>query len=135
MDFRGAGQEANGALVAWTLGLVLLAAISYGTTPDPEITHSSALNAVFDSRWLVAGARLLLGVTIAYLLLSIGVRIKKRQWVRSAGPVETDASAAQDLADDQEDLQQQLKEAKKTIDDLTKRLDRSSGARKVWLRR
>jgi hypothetical protein len=120
-------------LLAWSLGLVVLAGLVYWQTDDPRVPHTSALNAVFDARWLVAGARLLVGVTVVYLLLSIGVRVRNRQWVRSAGPVITDAGPAQAIAEDQEDLQQQLSEAKATIDDLTVRLDRSLEARQALL--
>jgi hypothetical protein len=123
----------RGPLVAWSLGLVVLAGLVYWQTDDPHVPHSSALNAVFDARWLVAGARLLVGVTVVFLLLSIGVRIHNRQWVRSAGPVVTDAGPAQAIAEDQQDLQQQLSEAKATIDDLTERLDRSLEARQALL--
>jgi hypothetical protein len=123
----------RGPLLAWCVGLVALGALLYWQTDDPHLRHSSAVNAVFDARWLVAGTRLLIAVAVGYLLLSVGVRIRNGQWVRSAGPVVTDAGPAQAIAEDQEDLQQQLSEAKATIDDLTERLDRSLQARQALL--
>jgi hypothetical protein len=123
----------NGPLVGWLVGLVVLGAVVYAGTDDPRIRHTSALNAVFDARWLVSGARLLALVAVVYLLLSIGVRVQKGQWVRSAGSVDTDASPAQALADDREGLQHQLVEAKATIDDLTERLGRSLAVREASL--
>lgn len=97
--------------------------VTYGLTPEPSIKHTTALNAILDARLLIAAGRLLILVGIAYLLASIVVRVHRGQWVRGAGPVETDAPA-QALVDDQEDLQQQLEEAKVTIDDLRERLAR-----------
>jgi hypothetical protein len=123
----------NAALLAWSVGLVLLAAVVYAATDDPRIRHTSALNAVFDARWVVSGARLLALVAMVYLLVSIGVRVQRGQWVRSAGSVDTDASPAQALADDRDLLQHQLEEAKTTIDDLTERLGRSLAAREASL--
>ena len=121
--------------VAWGLGFVLLAALMYAVTKPPQLRPTSMLNAVFDTRWMIAGARLLTVVAIAYLLISIAVRVEKRQWVRSAGPVSTDATPIQAIADSQEDLQLDLREAKRVIDDLTRRLDRSLVARQALLDR
>lgn len=112
------------ALVAVALGVGASAlAVTYGLTPKPSIEQTSALNAIFDARLVIAAARLLVLAGIAYMLASIVVRVQRGQWVRGAGPVETDAPA-QALVDDQEDLQQQLEDAKRTIDDLRDRLAR-----------
>lgn len=111
--------------IGWGLGLLALAALSYATTGDPHLRHTSAVNAIFDARWLVAGARLLAALVMLYLLGSIGVRVHRHQWVRSAGSVDTDPAPAQAIADDRVELQQQLANAKRTIDDLAERLDRS----------
>jgi hypothetical protein len=124
----GEWPRRNGPLIAWTVGLLVLAALVYWRTAEPHLRHSSALNAVFDARWLVAGSRLLAGVVLVYLLVSIGVRVHQGQWVRSAGSLDTDATPAQVMADDREDLRHQLVAAKATIDDLTDRLERS-----LWL--
>jgi hypothetical protein len=97
------------------------------TTPAPHLRHDSTVDAIFDSRWLVAGARLLIGVAMAYLLASIGVRVWRRQWVRSAGSIDTDASTVR-LADDRAALRRQLAESQKTIDVLRQRLQETLDA-------
>ena len=106
--------------VIW-LVLVALAVSVYVVTDEPAIQHSSALNTVFDTRWMIAGARLLAVATMVYVLASIAVRANRGQWVRSAGPVDTDAPT-QAIADDQEDLQEQLRLANGLIADLDEEL-------------
>ncbi len=120
-------------LIAWLVGFVVVAVLVYATTEDPHIRHSSALNTVFDTRWLVAAARLLAIAVIGYLLASIAVRVSRNQWVRSAGSVDTDVSAARAITDDQRELQQRLHEADTTIEDLRQRLARSLADRRALL--
>lgn len=124
----GEWPRRNGPLIAWVVGLLVLAVLVYAGTGEPHLRHTSALNAVFDARWLVAGSRLLAAVVLVYLLASIGVRVHRRQWVRSAGSLDTDPSPAQVMADDRERLQQQLVEARATIDDLSGRLEEDLAA-------
>jgi hypothetical protein len=71
-------------------------------------------------------------VTVAYLLVSLGVRVRNGQWARSAGPVTTDPPA-QELADNQRAVEEELRQARNRIDDLTRRLDRSLGERERLL--
>jgi hypothetical protein len=118
----GTWRLAAGVVGVVAFVLVLLA------TPAPGLRHTSALNALFDSRWLLAGARLVVAVAMLYLLASIAVRVWHRQWVRSAGSIETDASAAR-VSDDREDLMRQLDASKETIDVLQSRLEDSVAAR------
>jgi type VI protein secretion system component VasK len=120
-------------LAGWVVALALLAAVVYAGTATPHLRHDSALDTVFDARWLIAGARLLALVAVLYLLASIAVRVQHGQWVRSAGSVVTDATTAEAIAADREDLQRQLVAAKSTIDDLTGRLDRSLATREASL--
>ena len=96
----------------------------YAVTEAPEIGHTSALNAAFDARWMIAGTRLLAVVATGYLLASIVVRVHRGQWVRSAGSLEAD-TPTQDVVDDQEDLQEQLRVAQATIADLEEQLAQS----------
>lgn len=107
------------------LGLVVVAgcAVSYVLTDDPGISHTSALNTLFDSRLVVALTRTLLLTVVVYLFASICVRAARGQWIRSAGPIEV--GPTQHLVDDQEDLQHQLTDANRTIKDLQGRLARS----------
>jgi hypothetical protein len=91
-------------------------------TDEPRMAHTSALNAVFDSRWMVAGARLLALLLLVYTVASLGVRVSRGEWARSVGPVATDATG---LIESQEDLQEQLDAARATIEDLRLRLKSS----------
>jgi hypothetical protein len=89
----------------------------YLVTGTPHIRHSSAVNAAFDTRWMIAGTRLVVVAAAGYLLASIAVRVHRGQWVRSAASVETD-TPTQDVVDDQEALQERLREAQRVIADL-----------------
>lgn len=102
----------------WVAIVLALAAAMYALTASPAIDHSSALNAAFDARWMIAGTRLLAVAATAYLLASIVVRVHRGQWVRSAGTVEADQDSTQNVVDDQEDLQEQLRAAQDVIQDL-----------------
>jgi len=120
-------------LIGYGILVVALGVVVYWQTEDPVLPHTSAFNAVLDARWLVASGRLLVAVTIGYLLVSLGVRVRNGQWARSAGPVTTDPPPAQELADSQRELEARLEKAKLTIEDLTQRLDRSLDARERLL--
>ena len=111
-----------GWLVAAVAGAAALA-VAYALTGDPSLEHDSAVDAVFDSRLVIAWSRLLVLVLVVYVLVSVAVRVTRGQWVRGAGPVQTDAPT-QALADDQAELQEQLEDARATIDDLYDRLTR-----------
>src|SRR3954470_6604168 len=95
-------------LSGYAILVVALGVAIYVQTDDPTLPHTSAFNAVLDTRWLVASGRLLLAVTIGYLLVSLGVRVRNGQWARSAGPVTTDPPPAQELADSQRELESRL---------------------------
>src|SRR4051812_2730370 len=102
---------------AWAGGFVVSAVVMYLLTGNPHIRHSSAVNAAFDARWMIAGTRLVLFAAAAYLLASIAVRVRRGQWVRSAASVETD-TPTQDVVDDQEHLQERLRQAQLVIAEL-----------------
>jgi hypothetical protein len=121
-DRAGTWRLVAAAVAVVAFVLVLL------STPAPRLRHTSALNALFDSRWLLAGARLVVAVAILYVLASIAVRVWHQQWVRSAGSIETDASAAR-VSDDREELKRQLDASKETIEELQARLQDSVAAR------
>jgi hypothetical protein len=121
-------------LVGYGALVLVLGVIVYWRTDEPGLPHTPALNALLDTRWLVASGRLLVAVTIGYLLVSLGVRVRNGQWARSAGPVTTDPPPAQELADSQRELEARLERAKLTIEDLTQRLDRSLDARERLLK-
>ncbi|QIG42864.1 hypothetical protein G5V58_08855 [Nocardioides anomalus] len=127
-----ASRRGQFAAVA-ALGVLLFAAV-YLHTDEPDISHDSAWDAVFDSRVLVAGSRLLVGVVIIYVLISVAVRARRGQWVRGAGPVETDAPA-QRFIDSSDELRRQLREARGTIEQLQERLGDSARQREELLAR
>lgn len=124
---------------AWWLLLLSVIGIAavvwtYCHTSDPKIPHTSALNATLDSRLLIAGTRVVMGAGIAYLLLSIGVRIRRGHWIRNAGPFQADsARSTQEVADSQQELVREAEDAKRQIDDLQARLARSLDAQKGLL--
>jgi uncharacterized protein YlxW (UPF0749 family) len=109
----------NWWLITWSVVAVVLGGGLVLATDEPRIRHTSALDSIFDSRWMIAGGRLLAAVLLVYLVASVGVRIKHGEWVRRAGPVETDT---QQIVDSQENLQERLEEAEATIRDLSQRL-------------
>jgi hypothetical protein len=106
---------------AGAAGLVGLAVVLYLTADDPRIDHSSVLGATFDTRWMIAGARLLAVASAGYLLASIAVRVHRRQWIRSAGSVVAD-TPTQEVVDDQRDLRERLEAAQQVITDLEEQL-------------
>jgi hypothetical protein len=110
-------QGKGGWWWAWAGAFVVLAVVMYLLTSTPHIRHSSAINAAFDARWMIAGTRLIVVAAAGYLLASIAVRVRRGQWVRGAASVETDTST-QDVVDDQADLQERLREAQRVIADL-----------------
>jgi hypothetical protein len=131
----GGYLKRSAPLLASLTGLVVAAGFVYATTEAPHIRHTSALNTVFDTRWLVAAGRLLAVTVIAYLLASIAVRVTRGQWVRSAGSLTTDVAATRAITEDQRELQQRLREADQTIDALKANLARSLEDRRALLAR
>jgi len=111
----------NWWLVTWSVVVIGLGGWLVVSTDEPRIRHSSALDSMFDSRWMIAGGRLLAAALLVYVIASVGVRMKHGEWVRRAGPVETDT---QQIVDSQENLQERLEEAQATILDLSQRLSR-----------
>lgn len=96
----------------------------FATTGEPRIQHSSALSAVFDSRWMIAGVRTIGAVLALYIAVSVAARVQQGQWVKSVGPVATDVQGEmQSVADSQQDLQQKLASAQRTIQRLTARIE------------
>lgn len=105
-------------------GTVALGIYIFATTDEPELGRTSALNAVFDSRYMVAGGRTVGALLALYVAVSVAARVQQGQWVKSVGPVNTDVQEdMQSVADSQEDLQQELTSARKTIQRLTARIE------------
>jgi hypothetical protein len=110
-------------LIGWIVALLAGATVMYALTDDPRITHSSALNAVFDTRWMVAATRLVVIVLGLYLVASVAVRVRRGEWAKSVGPIDSQTQEeAQTLSEAQQAVQQRLAAAQETISDLTYRL-------------
>ncbi len=99
-----AGFFAAGVAAVWLL---------MPRTP-PKLAHSSVLNTVFDTRWMIGVARVTIVVAAVYAVTSAGVRVTRGQWLSKAGPLEAE-TAVQDVADDRERLRGQLTEAQAII--------------------
>lgn len=114
-------------LVAWATTVVVLGVVLVVVTDDPHLAHTSALASIFDSRWMIAGARLLAATALLYVVASVGVRIGRGEWVRSIGPVDTDAER---LVSSQELLRERLEAAEATNADLLEQLQKSEARRR-----
>ena len=115
----------RGRGIALTAGIVLLGAVILQATGDPRLPHDSVLDVLFDTRWMVAGARLVMVVAGIYLLTSVGVRMSRGQWARSAGGVSTDV---QEIDRGAESLRDAAAEAQAEIDGLKDQLEKSTAA-------
>lgn len=109
------------------IGLALVVVLLVGAlvlVPDraPALKHSSVLNALFDSRAVIGGTRLVALVGALYLLLSIVVRIEQDQWLKHVGPADVAGRQIEDVADDREELRNQLGDANATIHSLRQQL-------------
>jgi len=113
----------TGLVATGLLALLVLGGLVLVPPAPPGLAHSSVLNVLFDSRWVVGGVRLVVLAVALYLLLSIVVRVEQDQWLKHVGPadVETDETVRQ-LTDDQADLQARLADADRTIAELRQQL-------------
>jgi hypothetical protein len=93
---RAAREGLAGACGLLLIGVVILL-VAKGLYPAdlPESRHPDFVDNVFDNRGVLWAARLLLvsaaGVLAVggiFIVLSIGVRVKNREWLRRAGPFE-----------------------------------------------
>lgn len=96
------GRGSNGRSAWATVGLVLLAMIGVGLlakalypTDLPSTANPDFVDNVFDNRAVLLAARLLLVSAAAvlalggvFIVVSIGHRMKNREWLRRAGPFE-----------------------------------------------
>lgn len=117
----------NGRGLALGAGIVVIAVLIFAVTGDPQLPHDSVLDVVFDTRWMVAGARLVVAVAGLYVLVSVGVRISRGQWARSAAGVSTDVQeidrGAESLRDAAADAQEEIDELKDQLEKTTAALD------------
>lgn len=115
------------------MGLAVLAVLVVGALllvphEPPRLRHTSVLNALFDSRAVIGGTRLLALAGSVYLVLSIVVRIEQDQWLRNVGPASVAGREIEDVADDREALRERLAEADAAIRTLQQQLDAADSA-------
>jgi len=110
-------------LVALAVVVFAVGGVFFATVHSPHLPHTSLWNAVFDSRLLIAGARLVLVVGGLFLLASCVVATARGEWARVFGPVSINKQKAADA----DDLREQLVVAQDTIKDLQQQIARSSG--------
>lgn len=115
----------NGRGITLTVAILALGSAIYLATGDPKLPHDSVLDVVFDTRWMVAGARLVVVVAGIYVVVSAAVRIARGQWAKSAGVVSADV---QEIAGRAEVLREVAVDAQGEIDDLRDQLEKSTAA-------
>lgn len=115
MTRRAKDRDRRWRGIGVTVVTLALAGWLLAVTGSPNLHHSSVLNAVFDTRWMIAVSRLVILVAGGYLIVSAGVRIARGQWAKSAGGLSADI---QDVTDEREVLRQQLSDASDRIVEL-----------------
>lgn len=116
------------------LGLVAVPAAVGGWWVWPEestLPGTSVPSALFDDVFILGSTRVILLLGLAYVTLSIMARAWQGSWLKSVG-----ATAAEPVAESAEELREQavrdrrnLRQAQRTIVDLTKRLEGREGTR------
>lgn len=119
--------RAKGWLQRWggtaaALVLLIVGGLLLKPRRPPELAHSSVLNAIFDSPWLIGAVRLVAIAGALYVLASVAARIGRGQWLKRVGPLDADTSV-EAVATDQGRLQQELDRANTTIQDLRSELN------------
>ena len=109
--------------LAWGAVVVAATLALVAGTQDPRMRHTNVFNAVFDTRWMIAGSRLLAVTLFAWAMLSIGVRVSRGQWIRTFGPVSSEVrDGAEQLVSSQHTLEDRLEAADARIADLQDQL-------------
>jgi hypothetical protein len=128
--------ERAGQVVGVLLAVALLIGLAVGSVlvlvgvyPErlPVKANPSFVDIVFDSRTVVAAARIALLFAAGYVIASVIGLIARRQWLTRAGPFE--ASQAVERLDQETDLlRAELEDARHTIDVLEDQLLESDQA-------
>ena len=98
---------------------VVLGCVIYLLVPAraPNFSDPSTLEAVFDSRFAITLARVLMLFGTVYAVVSVVALISRGQWLSSVGPFKVGESV-RTLEQDQERLAQELDDAVETIEFL-----------------
>ena len=108
---------------------VLIVAVAWmiGPRHGPGLTHTSVLNAWFDTRWMIGLLRLLAVAASAYAIESMAVRVARGQWLSQAGPMKAEVEQVQDVLEDRDRLREELGTALVTIERLRRAIGEESG--------
>jgi len=133
--------EANGGPISTALALLLILALMAGlillikglyptdlpTTQDPDFIDN-----VFDNRAVVWAARLLLVSAAAvlafgglFIVISTGIRMKNREWLRRAGPFEISETAVSEIEGQVDFWRTATLAGQEEVEELTERLEES----------
>lgn len=103
--------------------LVVLGAGSWLLAPsDVEVDRTSVLGLLLGDAWVVGALRTVAVAGLLFLLASIAARASAGEWVRRVGPVDV-SSDVEAVAADGDQLQQQLDDARGTIQRLEEELE------------
>jgi hypothetical protein len=118
-------------LVACVVGLVLLVKGLYPADLPPA-TSPDFIDNIFDNRAVVWAARLLLVSAAAvlafggiFIVVSIGIRMKNREWLRRAGPFEISETAVSEIEGQLDFWRQAALAGQEEVAELTERLEES----------
>lgn len=99
-----------------TVLLIVLGAVALVPRHAPGLRHTSVLNVLFDSRWVVGGTRLVGFAAGLYVVASIVVRVSRDQWLRQVGSADVETSrSVVEVTRDRAELQAALDRAEQTI--------------------
>jgi hypothetical protein len=117
--------------VACIAGVVLLIKGLY-PADLPPVANPDFIDNIFDNRAVVWAARLLLVSAAAvlafggiFIVVSIGIRMKNREWLRRAGPFEISETAVSEIEGQLDFWRQAALAGQEEVAELTERLEES----------
>lgn len=118
-------------LAVFAAGIVLLAKGLY-PADLPLTKNPDFIDNVFDNRGVIWAARLLLVSAAAvlafgglFIVVSTGIRMKNREWLRRAGPFEISETAVSEVERQLDQWRVAAQARQKKVLELTERLDES----------
>jgi hypothetical protein len=118
-------------IVAGLAGLVLLIKGLY-PTDLPLTANPNFIDNIFDNRAVIWAARLLLVSAAAvlafggaFIVISIGIRMKNEEWLRRAGPFEISETAVSEIEGQVSFWRQVALASQEEVTELTTRLEES----------
>lgn len=138
---QGSQERANGGAGTTFLGIllliglvVLIALLVKGLYPAdlPIDKHPDFIDNIFDNRAVIWAARLLLVSAAAvlafggvFIVVSTGIRMKKGEWLRKAGPFEVSETAVSEIEGQVEFWRETALEKQEEVAELTERINES----------